>query len=44
MPFGKHAGKAVKDIDRGYLGYILGWDQLRTELRQSIRYVLEHHE
>ena len=42
LPFGKHAGKRVGDVPRGYLEYLVKWEGLRPPLRESIHHVLGH--
>jgi hypothetical protein len=45
MPFGKHKGRTLNQIlaeddGRGYLEYLLDWDQLKDHTRAKITAVL----
>lgn len=40
MPFGKHKGTALKDIDHGYLTWVLENCKLYGELKQDIKIVM----
>ena len=41
MPFGKHKGSRLRDIPIGYLDWLLGLDDLRPQLRESIEAFLK---
>ncbi len=37
MPWGKHKGKSLGDLPRGYLSWVLGCDALTPELERAVK-------
>ncbi len=41
IAFGKYKGRKLKELDPGYLKFLLGWDKLTWDLRKEISRILK---